>query len=189
VDARRLETLELPELEKVGEKVELRERISELQALSEKAEGGDEEARKELRRAVRESTPEVVARCSDIARNYRKSLAKTASGGVPYVEEAFVRRAELLAEEVAGENPSPLESLLAERIASLWALTELQEALLSGYYGGLSKNLSPTFLIQMSKLQESTNRRYMNAIKTLAQVRKHQGGTPAFQVNTQINLG
>lgn len=183
--ATRLETLEL---EKVGEKVGVRERISELQAFSDKAEGGDEQARKELRRAIRESTPEVIARCSDIARTYRKNLAKTASGGVPYVEEAFVRRAELLAEEVAGENPSPLESLLAERIASLWALTELQEALLAGYYGGLSKNISPAFLIQMSKLQESTNRRYLNAIKTLAHVRKLQGGAPTLQVNQQLNI-
>jgi hypothetical protein len=81
-----------------------------------------------------------------------------------------------------------IESLLAERIASLWALSELQEALLSAYYGGLSNNLSPAYLLKMSKLQESTNRRYLNAIKTLAQVRKLQGGTPAFQVNTQINV-
>jgi hypothetical protein len=184
VGARRLE---LPELEKVGEKVGVRERIGELQAFSDKAEGGDEEARKELRRAVRESGPEVIARCSDITRTYRKNLAKTASGGVPYVEEALVRRAELVAEEVAGEKAPPLESLLAERVASLWALTELQEALLAGYYGGLSKDLSPAFLIQMSKLQESTNRRYMNAIKTLAQVRKLQAGTPSLNL-TQINV-
>jgi hypothetical protein len=77
---------------------------------------------------------------------------------------------------------------LAERIASLWALSELQEALLSAYYGGLSNNLSPAYLLKMSKLQESTNRRYLNAIKTLAQVRKLEGGTPAFHVNTQINV-
>ena len=186
--ARRLETLELPELEKVEEKAGVQERIRELRALSEKVGEGDEEARKELRRAVRESSPEVIARCSDISRTYRGRLAKTASGGIPYVEEALVRHAELLAEEVAGERPSPLESLLAERIASLWALSELQEALLSAYYGGLSKNLSPAYLLKMSKLQEITNRRYLSAIKTLAQVRKLQGATPAFQVNTQINV-
>jgi hypothetical protein len=79
------------------------------------------------------------------------------------------------------------ESLLAERIASLWALTELQEALLSAYYGGLSKNLSPAYLLQMVKLQESTNRRYLSAIRTLAQVRKLQGDTPTLNL-TQINV-
>jgi hypothetical protein len=164
-------------------------RVRELRALSEKAEAGDTQARRELRRAVRESTPEVIARCSDIARTYRGFLAKTASGNDPLTGEAFVRRAELLAAEVAGENPTPLEALLGERIASLWALTELQEALLSAYYGGATKNLPPSYLLQMTRLQESANRRYLAAIKTLAQVRKLQVGTPAAVFNTQINLG
>jgi len=132
----------------VGATLELtdgtRAKVRELQALSKQAEGDDEEARKELRRAVRDSTPEVVARCSDIARTYRRFLAKTASGKDPLVEEAFVRRAEMVAAEVAGENPSPLEVLLSERIGSLWALTELQEALMSAYYGGNARNLPPT---------------------------------------------
>jgi hypothetical protein len=165
------------------------ERIRELRALSKRAEGGDKAAKSELRRAVRESAPEVVARCSDNARTYRGFLAKTASGEDPLVEEAFVRRAELLAAEVAGENASALEVLLAERIASLWALTELQEALMSAYYGGNAKNLPPSYLIAMAKLQESTNRRFFAAIKTLAQVRKLRAGTPAAVFNTQITLG
>jgi hypothetical protein len=165
----------------------VQERVRELRALSEKAEGGDKEARRELRRAVRESTPEVISRCSDIARTYRKFLAKTASGKDPLVEEAFVRRAEMIAVEVAGESPSVLEVLLAERIASLWALTELQEALISAYYGGATKNLPPSYILQMAKLQESAGRRYLAAIKTLAQVRKAQVGTPALQL-TQINV-
>ena len=45
-----------------------RARIRELQALSERAEEGDQDARRELRRALKESAPEVIARCSDIAR-------------------------------------------------------------------------------------------------------------------------
>jgi hypothetical protein len=41
----------------------------------------------------------------------------------------------------------------------------------------------------MVKIQESVNRRYLAAIKTLAQVRKLQANTLAVQVNTQINIG
>jgi hypothetical protein len=37
-------------------------------------------------------------------------------------------------------------------------------------------------------LQESAGRRYLAAIKTLAQVRKLQAGTPAVHL-TQINVG
>lgn len=57
-----------------------RARIQELEALSERAEADDKEARRELRRAVRESAPEVIARCSNIARTYRRLVADTASG-------------------------------------------------------------------------------------------------------------
>jgi hypothetical protein len=45
-----------------------RGRLTELRALSEKAEAGDKEARKELRQLVRASSPEVIAEASGIAR-------------------------------------------------------------------------------------------------------------------------
>jgi hypothetical protein len=167
---------------------EARERIDELQALSRKVQEGEEGARAQLRRAVKESAPEVIARCADSARMYRRLAATTASGNNPLAEEAIVAGAELLAQEIAGENPSPLEVLLAERIASLWVLVELQEALLAAWYGGQSNSVSVPYLLQMAKLQESVNRRYLQAIKTLAQVRKLQANTPGVQFNTQINV-
>jgi len=167
---------------------ETRQRIRELRDLSRRVEDGEKHLRPQLRRAVRESSPEVIARCSDIARTYRTTLAATASGNDPLIEEAFVKRTEMLAEEIAGENASPLEVLLAERIASLWALTELQEALLCATYRrGQAKPVGPTFTLQMCKVQESVNRRYLAAIKTLAQVRKLQANTPALHL-TQINV-
>lgn len=168
--------------------VNVRDELKHLRALSDKAEDGDREARGELRAAVQRATPEIVARCADAARTYRRMLAKTASGEDPLVEDAIVEQASHMAREMAGENPSHLEVLLAERIASLWVLTELQEALLSAYYGRTNLNVSPTYLLQMGKLQESVNRRYLAAIKTLAQVRKLQANTPAVAYNTQINI-
>jgi hypothetical protein len=166
-----------------------RARVQELKALSQKAEDGDNEARRELRQVLKESAPEVIARCADISRTYRWIAADTASGRDPLVQEAMVERAERMAIELAGENPSPLEVLLAERIASLWVLTETQEALLfANYRRGQKAPVGPAYIMQMCKIQESTNRRYLAAIKTLAQVRKLQANTPAVQVNTQINV-
>jgi|SRR5215212_6094151 len=167
-----------------------RERIRDLQALADKAEDGDAEARNELRAALRESTPEIIARCSNTARVYRGVLAKTASGGDPLVEEAIKERAARMASEVAGENPTPLEALLADRIASLWVLVELQEALNAAWYrqSEVGNRVSPDYLLKTVKMQESAHRRYLAAIRELARVRKLQANTPGIQFNTQINL-
>src|SRR5215212_4448818 len=166
-----------------------RERIRELEALADRAEGGDDGARKELRQALRQSAPEVIAWCSKTTRTYRGVLAKTASGGDLLVEEAIRERATLMAAEIAGENPSPLEVLLADRIASLWVLVELQEDLNAAFYSRDNPNKpDPSYMLKMTKLQESANNRYLAAIRELARVRKLQAGTPAVQVNTQVNI-
>ncbi len=174
------ETLELSD--------EARERLQELQALSDKVESGDKGAVLELRRAVEQSSSEVVTFCASIAQDYRRLAAGTGSGGDPLVKEAMVVGAERLARELAGENPTALEVLLAERVASLWVLTETQEALLfASYRRDQKKPVGPSFMIQMCRIQESTHRRYLAAIKTLAQVRKLQANTPNLHL-TQINV-
>jgi hypothetical protein len=61
-------------------------------------------------------------------------------------------------------------------------LVELQEALLAAWY--YKAGASPAFVLQMSRLQESSNRRYLGAIKTLAQVQKLQGPS-----RVQVNIG
>ena len=160
-----------------------RKRIRELQELADKAEGGADGARLELRRRLREESPDVVAGCSDSARSYRRLLAERSSGGNPLRKEAISERAGRMALELAGENPTPLEVLLSERVASLWVLVELQEALLAAWYYK-AKATSPAFVLQMARLQESSNRRYLAAIKTLAQVQKLQGPS-----RVQVNIG
>jgi hypothetical protein len=133
-----------------------RERIKDLQTLAGKAEDGDAEARNELRAALRESTPEIIARCSNTARVYRGVLAKTASGGDPLVEEAIKERAARMASEVAGENPTPLEALLADRIASCgcsWSFRRLSTP------PGIAKVRSATGLARTTYSRRSRCRR------------------------------
>jgi hypothetical protein len=161
------------------------EKIRELQALADEAKDGDQGARRRLRVALRRSAPEVVARCSDTATTYRGLLAKAASGGNPLVREAILERARLMASELAGPNATPLEMLLCDRVASLWVLVELQEALSSAWYSGQTKGkTSPAFMLQMVRLQESAHRRYLQAIKTLAQVQKLRRPS-----RLQVNIG
>jgi hypothetical protein len=165
-------------------------RIQELQTLSEKAEDGDKEAKRELRVAVRSSSPEVIGSVADIASNYRTMLAKTAAAGDELQLEGLKAYMLRMEESIAGENPTPLEGLLAERIVSCWMLVELMEALTSAWFDrGRKHRVAPQFLLQMCKIQESANRRYLAAIKTLAQVRRLQANTPGIQYNTQINVG
>jgi hypothetical protein len=167
-----------------------RERIRELEELSTKAEEGDKDARLKLRVALRESSPGVVRRCSDLAGNYRQVLAKTASARNPLLQAALEERMEGMREEIAGENPTPLEVLLTERIVSCWMLVELLEALNTGFYVQDTdrKRLDPRYFMQMVKILDSAYRRYLSSIQALARVRKLQAGTPGIQYNTQINL-
>ncbi len=72
------------------------ERLEELQDLSKKAEGGDKEARRELRQAVKRSAPDVIARASDIARIGQRVLARTAAADDPLIEEALYAKLDAL---------------------------------------------------------------------------------------------
>jgi hypothetical protein len=110
-----------------------RDRLTELKVLSEKAEGGDKEARKELRRLVRESSPEVIAEASGIARRTEWMLVKTISAGKPLMEEALQERMHQMRLEIAGENPTPLEVLLTERVVAGWLLVETLEGLIAAH--------------------------------------------------------
>ena len=176
-----MRALELPD--------ETKHALEELKALSEKAEAGDKGARRELRLALRRSTPAVIARASDIGRKAQSMLIRTAAAGDPLVEEALKARLDVLRGEVAGEEPTPLEALLAERIVACWMLLELLEALHSAYFArGGHERPSISYLLQMVKVQESAHRRLLASIQTLARVRKLQAVTPGIQLNTQINL-
>jgi hypothetical protein len=166
-----------------------RDRLTELRALSEKAEAGDKEARKELRRLLRASSPEVIAEASGIARRAEGMLVKTISAGDTLMQEALQARMEHMRAEIAGEEPTPLELLLTERVVAGWLLVEVLEALIAGQYrvGRKESRVGPDYIIQQSRILESATRRYLAAIRELARVRKLKAGAPV-QVNTQVNV-
>jgi hypothetical protein len=167
-----------------------RDRLTELKVLSEKAQAGDKEARKELRRLVRASSPEVIAEASGIASRAEWMLVKTISAGKPLMEEALEERMDQMRAEIAGENPTPLEVLLTERVVAGWLLVEVLEGLIAGQYQRdvTAHRVPPAHVIQQSRILEGATRRYLAAIRELARVRKLQAGAPPVQVNTQVNI-
>jgi hypothetical protein len=168
-----------------------KDRLAKLKELSDRAADGDKKARGELRRALRESAPEVVREASELARIGQWCLIKTAAGGKALAEEALVIRLEMMRSEIGGPNPSPLESLLVEKIVSAWMLTELLDLLLSAQLTTelpKRQRMSHSFLKFYLGWQERAHRRLLSAIRELARVRRLQSGVPNSQTNVQINL-
>ena len=181
-------------LERYQLPVDVRESLQELRALSRKAEGGGAEgaeARKELRRKLLEASPAVIARASDIGRKSQHLLIESASGGDPLTELALSGRLDMMREEIAGENPTPLEVLLTERVVSCWLLVELFDALMAGQLSKDTpdeKRLTERLLRHYLRWQESANSRFLAAMRELARVRKLEATAPPVQVNTQVNV-
>lgn len=165
-----------------------RERLKELRALSEEAKkGGDKKARRELRKAVRASAPEVVAEVSNIDRTGQWLIMRRIASD-PLEEEAFAARRDALRGDLLGERPTVLEAMLVERIVSAWVVGEFFEAIMAGQLGVSTKGSSSSYLRFLLGWQEQAHRRLLSAIKTLATVRRLQSGTPGSQTNVQINL-
>ena len=167
-----------------------KDRLAELEKLSDRAADGDKKARGELRRLLRESGPEVVHEASELARIGQSALIKTAARGKALAEEALVIRLNMMRSEIVGPDPSPLEVLLAEKIVSACILTELLELLLNAQLTDLpqSQRMSPSFLKFYLGWQEQAHRRLLSSIRELARVRRLQSGLPRMQTNVQINL-
>ena len=179
-----------------GHEIEPREdlepKLERLRALSKEAEGGDgrSQARAELRRALAMSSPEVIAEASSVARRAEWMLVQTISAGDTLMQEALQARMQDMRAEIAGENPTPLELLLTERVVAGRLLVEVLEGLIAAQYQRDVKahRVAPTYVIQQSRILESATRRYLAAIRELARVRKLGAGTPPVQVNTQVNI-
>jgi hypothetical protein len=181
-------------LERYQLPVDVQESLEELRALSRKAEGGGAEgaeARKELRRKLLEASPAVISRASDIGRKSQHLLIETASGGDPLTEYALSGRLDMMRDEIAGENPTPLEILLTERVVSCWLLVELFEALMASQLWKETpdeKRVTERVLRYYLRWQESANARFLAAVRELARVRKLEATAPPVQVNTQVNI-
>jgi hypothetical protein len=175
-----------PDLMAMSER-ELEERratVAELRDLSDRAQQGDEKAVLEIQKIL-DGSP-------DLAWLFIKGPAKLAEAalideiirdGDLASKEFLTHQLQSMRVEVAGENPSALERLLAERVVATWLEVQLFEALYAvGMKGGTFKQDD-----HRQKRLDRAHRRHLSAIRTLAQIRKMG---PAVQINIaekQIN--
>ena len=128
---------------------------------------------------------EYLSTLSSLAERSWVDLLASAGPGREIVRRSIEKEIERKRSEVAGENPSPLERLLAERVALCWVAANYADA---EYARKLKAGMSFREGEYYSKRCEQTNRQLLKAIESLARVRRLL--TP-MQINigqNQINL-
>ena len=147
----------------VGEKGD--EWWNELQALVACAEGGDEEAVQELRSFLANGTEQLSR--MDWSKNVERHLLM--STGNSATTELIPHELNQIKKDLAGASPSPMERLIVDRIAVSWLHLHLVET----RYANRARERMPFREEEYyQKLIDRTQRRYLAAIKSLAQVRR-----------------
>jgi hypothetical protein len=177
---------ESPDLAAMSEK-EIKERratVAKLRDLSERAQDGDEEAALNIRKILDDSPDLAWLFIEGPAKMAESALIDEITKDGDLASKEFLRhQLESMRVELAGENPSPLERLLAERVVATW----LQVQLFEGLYAVGMKSGTPIQYDHRQKRLHRAHRRHLSAIRTLAQIRKLG---PAVQINIadkQIN--
>jgi hypothetical protein len=152
-----------------------------LMAMTQLAAKGDERASQALIEAC-QTVPrlwEILSTLSSMAVRSWVDLLSPAGPGTEITRRTIEQEIERKRSEVSGENPSPLERLLAERVALCWLAARYADA---EYTRKLKAGMSFREGEYYSKRCEQTNRQLLKAIESLARVRR-------LLTPMQINIG
>jgi hypothetical protein len=164
-----------------------RELIEELRDHIIRAQEGDEEAIANMEASL-EQIPSIARRFGNLNLLVEQGFVERASGNNPVKQKSLNITLREMREELAGPNPSPLEKLGVERVVSCWLQLHYAEHL-------YERNLPKLVLTEddyYPKRLDRLHRRYLSAMRSLAQVRKLLKPKVA-QINIgdkqQINIG
>jgi hypothetical protein len=152
-----------------------------LTAMTQLAATGDEQASQALIKAC-QTVPrlwEILSTLSSMAVRSWVGLLTPAGPGTEITRLTIEKEIERKRTEVAGEVSSPLERLLAERVALCWVAANYADA---EYARKLKSGMSFREGEYYSKRCEQTNRQLLKAIESLARVRR-------LLTPMQINIG
>ena len=131
-----------------------------------RAQAGDRTALPDLRKALDEH-PEYFDHAGDLALMAQHTWLDLLSGTDLFIRETVERKLAEMRIELAGASPSPLEKLLVERVVACWLQLNHADTMFVG-----NQSSSEAIRKELVKRQESAQRRYVEAIKQLAQLRK-----------------
>ncbi len=157
--------------------------IKEFSASVRKAQEGDTVALANVREALKKpGVPDLLR--GNVAREALSALVKVYAGTNPVAREAVLCKLDEMRLELSGPNPSSLEKFLVERVLATWLHLHTIEAAYAS-----KESMSLTLGQYYQKTMTAAQKRYLAAIKGLAEVRKL--ALPTLQVNIakkQVNV-
>jgi len=114
-----------------------------------------------------------------VAENTQDSLLKAMYADNLLALEDTRHQMTVLRRDLAGANPTPLETLLVERIGFCWLTLHYHESIYAQIMGKLPGDAHKRFQDRIDRAQ----RRYLSSIKALAQVRRLQ-----IPLSVQVNV-
>jgi len=146
--------------------------VQHLEALVKRARQGDESVLPELRQLL-DRCPELWKRCGDLAAQAQQGWLDLVGGVDLLCKESVQHQLDEMRLELAGANPTPLESLLVQRILACWVQVSFADALAAH---AQERQAAPGPLRYLQKRQESAGRCLTEAVKQLALARRTAQG-------------
>lgn len=152
----------------------------------ERAKKGDRSVLPQIRELI-DAFPSMVDELGDFTQMAQSAMLNNMDGGSVLTREAEERKLVALTEEISGPNPTTLEKLLADQIVLCWQHVRYIEIKYAQARDYTFKHGE-----YFQRCMDRAQRRYLNAIKTLAQVCKLQ--LPTIQLNVagqggkQVNI-
>lgn len=153
--------------------------LTEFLALVDKANAGDERAARALRPKL-DLVPTLAEQLGNFAEIVGAAIITAITSEQLALAEALAWKMNALRAELAQPSDSPLERLLVDRVVLCWLQVHQAEGLYAQRQGTLDIDWSDAFQRRIDRAQ----RRYLQAIRTLAQVRRLAAPT-----TVQINVG
>ncbi len=156
----------------------------EILQVLERAKDGDETVTEQVREMLTICPEFAGSLGGDLAQITERLLSTAVAGDDIAFREAIKLKMEVLRQDLAGPAATPLEALLVDRIVICWLQVQMADI-------AQAKGEAQTITLEKFQLcrQDSANRRYLAAIRSLATIRKM--ALPVLQINVgrnQVNM-